>query len=132
MHFGQALAVRTPPGVRSLVVHPGLVLTTLYKEQGPGGNDPSAMQERLDGIPTLRQAQQAPTPLQLVLKTPEEGARTLIYALLAPGLRNGDYLVDCEVKTVANALLRATQLCYPRTGSLFFDHLPPARVHVHR
>ena len=43
------------------------------------------------------------SPLSLVLKTPADGCRTMVYALLAPGLPSGSYLSDCEITDVAPA-----------------------------
>lgn len=108
--FAQELAERAPPGIRSVATHPGVVLTTLFKELGPdyqeGSNvsptGNSAVEDRLAGIPALRTLQ-ANTPLKVVLKSPEEGARPLLYSLLAPGLPTGSYVVDCEVRDVAPA-----------------------------
>jgi len=107
MLFAQELAERAPAGVRSLVVHPGLVLTTLFKELGPsyaggGFTGRSAVEDRLAGIPALRELQSS-TPLKLVLKSPTEGCRPLLYALLAPGLANGAYIADCEVRDISPA-----------------------------
>ena len=100
MLFAQELAQRTrSSGVRSIATHPGVVLTTLFKELGPdyqassGGSglrSKSAVEDRLDGIPALRTIREA-TPLKLVLKSPEEGCRPLLYSLLAPGLPSGGY-----------------------------------------
>ena len=39
----------------------------------------------------------------LVFKKPEDGCRTLVYALLAPGLPSGSYLSDMEITDVAPA-----------------------------
>lgn len=57
MLFAQELAKRAPPGVTSTAAHPGLVLTTLFKELGPSyepglGGSPtgnSAVDDRLAG-----------------------------------------------------------------------------------
>lgn len=96
--------------MRSLAVHPGVVLTGLFKELGPSypagsGASPSglsAVEDRLSGLPALSQLREA-TPLKLVLKSPEEGARPLLYALLAPGLPSGGYVADCELRDIAPA-----------------------------
>lgn len=115
MLFAQELAAnRAPAGVRSVAAHPGVVLTTLFKELGPNyeagtglssGGSPtgrSAVGDRLAGIPALRTLQEQ-TPLGLVLKSPREGSRPIVHALLAPGLANGAYVVDCEVRDIAPA-----------------------------
>jgi len=108
MLFAQELAKRAPPGVTSTAAHPGLVLTTLFKELGPSyepglGGSPtgnSAVDDRLAGIPALKSLRDA-TPLKVVLKTPAEGCRPLMYALLAPGLPNGGYIADCELRDIS-------------------------------
>ena len=112
MLFAQELAQRTrSSGVRSIATHPGVVLTTLFKELGPdyqassGGSGlrgKSAVEDRLDGIPALRTIREA-TPLKLVLKSPEEGCRPLLYSLLAPGLPSGGYVVDCALTDISPA-----------------------------
>ena len=108
MLFAQELAQRAPAGVVSTVAHPGLVLTTLFKELGPnyepdsGGSlsGKSAVDDRLAGIPALKMLRDS-TPLKVVLKSPEEGCRPLMYALLAPGLPNGAYISDCELRDIS-------------------------------
>lgn len=110
MLFAQELAKRAPPGVLSTAAHPGLVLTTLFKELGPSyaaasADSPTgraAVDDRLAGIPALR-ALQSSTPLKAVLKSPQEGCRPLLYALLAPGLPAGGYVADCEVRDISPA-----------------------------
>ena len=110
MLFAQELAQRTcSSGVRSIATHPGVVLTTLFKELGPdyqassgGLRGKSAVEDRLDGIPALRTIREA-TPLKLVLKSPEEGCRPLLYSLLAPGLPSGGYVVDCALTDISPA-----------------------------
>ena len=110
LQFAQELANRAPRRVRSLAVHPGLVLTTLFKELGPnyqagsGGSvtGRSAVEDRLAGLPGLRDLQAA-TPLKVLLKSPAEGSRPLLYALLAPGLPNGAYMADCQVRDTSPA-----------------------------
>ena len=74
MLFAQELAQRAPAGVVSTVAHPGLVLTTLFKELGPnyepdsGGSlsGKSAVDDRLAGIPALKMLRDS-TPLKVVL-----------------------------------------------------------------
>ena len=58
------------------------------------------------------------SPLKLVLKTPEEGCRPLIYALLAPRLSNGGYVVDCELRDIAPLAksVRAQEALWEWTG----------------
>jgi len=110
LQFAQELAQRAPSNIRSLAVHPGLVLTTLFKELGPNYSagemgsvtGRSAVEDRLAGLPNLRELQST-TPLKVVLKSPEEGSRPLLYALLAPGLPNGAYLADCELRDTSPA-----------------------------
>jgi NAD(P)-dependent dehydrogenase (short-subunit alcohol dehydrogenase family) len=111
MLFAQELAQRTrSSGVRSIATHPGVVLTTLFKELGPdyqassggGLRGKSAVEDRLDGIPALRTIREA-TPLKVVLKSPEEGCRPLLYSLLAPGLPSGGYVVDCALTDISPA-----------------------------
>lgn len=112
MLYGQELAQRAPPGVRSVVAHPGLVLTSLFKELGPryDAGSPfngagsftgrSAVEDRLAGIPALRRLQEQ-TPLKIVLKSPSEGARPILHALLAPGLPQGGFVADCELRDIS-------------------------------
>jgi len=38
-----------------------------------------------------------------VLKAPDEGCRPLLYALLAPGLPSGGYVVDCALTDISPA-----------------------------
>ena len=111
MLFAQELAQRTrSSGVRSIATHPGVVLTTLFKELGPnyqassGGSftGKSAVEDRLAGIPALKTLRES-TPLKLVLKSPEEGCRPLLYSLLAPGLPSGGYVVDCALTDISPA-----------------------------
>ena len=108
MLFAQELAQRTR--VRSIAAHPGVVLTTLFKELGPDYeaassgslSGKSAVDDRLAGIPALRTIREA-TPLKVVLKSPEEGCRPLLYSLLAPGLPSGGYIVDCALTDISPA-----------------------------
>ena len=58
------------------------------------------MDDRLAGIPALKMLRDS-TPLKVVLKSPEEGCRPLMYALLAPGLPNGAYISDCELRDIS-------------------------------
>ena len=111
MLFAQELAQRTrSSGVRSIATHPGVVLTTLFKELGPnyeassGGSltGKSAVDDRLAGIPALRSIRES-TPLKVVLKSPVEGCRPLLYSLLAPGLPSGGYVVDCALTDISPA-----------------------------
>jgi len=111
MLFAQELAQRTrSSGVRSIATHPGVVLTTLFKELGPDYqaessgslSGKSAVEDRLAGIPALRTIREA-TPLKVVLKSPEEGCRPLLYSLLAPGLPSGGYIVDCALTDISPA-----------------------------
>lgn len=92
----QELAQRAAPSagrLTSLAVHPGVVATSLFREFGPL----STPLPSLDG-PALQAS-----PLSLVLKTSEEGSRTSLYALLAPGLPSGSYLSDCALTDVSPA-----------------------------
>lgn len=111
MLFAQELADRTRAScVRSIATHPGVVLTTLFKELGPnyeagsGGSltGKSAVDDRLAGLPALASFREQ-TPLKLVLKAPDEGCRPLLYALLAPGLPSGGYVVDCALTDISPA-----------------------------
>ena len=110
MLFAQELASRAPAGVVATAAHPGLVLTTLFKELGPSYDagsgfsrtGRSAVDDRLAGVPRLR-ALQASTPLKLVLKSPAEGCRPIVYALLAPGLPRGGFVSDCELRDISPA-----------------------------
>lgn len=89
--FAQELAQRQPPSATqrlcSLAVHPGVVATSLFREFGAAS---------LEGL-----AEQ--TPLGLVLKSPSDGCRPLVYALLAPRLPTGSYISDCELTDVSPA-----------------------------
>ena len=111
MLFAQELAQRSrASGLRSIATHPGVVLTTLFKELGPdyqasssaSPTGKSAVDDRLAGITTLVKIREA-TPLKLVLKSPEEGCRPLLYSLLAPGLPSGGYVVDCTLTDISPA-----------------------------
>ena len=111
MLFAQELAERTrSSAVRSIAAHPGVVLTGLFKELGPSypasstfsPKGQSAIEDRLGGIPALRQIR-ASTPLKWVLKSPEEGCRSLLYSLLAPDLPSGAYVVDCRQTDISPA-----------------------------
>lgn len=117
MLFAQELAQRTrSSGVRSIATHPGVVLTTLFKELGPNYEaassgsvtGKSAVDDRLAGIPALRTIQ-ANTPLKVVLKSPAEGCRPLLYSLLAPGLPSGGYVVDCALSDISPASKSAAE-----------------------
>jgi len=111
MLFAQELAQRTRSSVvRSIATHPGVVLTTLFKELGPDYqaassgslSGKSAVEDRLAGIPALRSIREA-TPLKIVLKSPGEGCRPLLYSLLAPDLPSGGYIVDCALTDISPA-----------------------------
>ena len=62
----------------------------------------SAVNDRLAGIPALRTLQES-TPLKVVLKTPQEGCRPILYALLAPRLPSGGFISDCELRDISPA-----------------------------
>ena len=94
----------------ALSVHPGVVATSLFREFG-SSISPAAepLKAVLEASP-VRPPSQADalnllgeSPLSLVLKTPADGCRTMVYALLAPGLPSGSYLSDCEITDVAPA-----------------------------
>jgi NAD(P)-dependent dehydrogenase (short-subunit alcohol dehydrogenase family) len=108
MLFAQELAQRTRSSkVRSIAAHPGAVLTTLFKELGPdymsgSATGKSAVEDRLDGIPALKRFREN-TPLKVVLKSAEEGSRPLLYALLAPDLPSGSFIVDCALTDTSPA-----------------------------
>merc|ERR1719469_1053939 len=109
MLFAQELAQRTRSSVvRSIATHPGVVLTTLFKELGPdyqaarSGSLSGKSADRLAGIPALRSIREA-MPLKIVLKSPGEGCRPLLYSLLAPDLPSGGYIVDCALTDISPA-----------------------------
>ena len=74
-----------------------------YQAESSGSlSGKSAVEDRLAGIPALRTIREA-TPLKVVLKSPEEGCRPLLYSLLAPGLPSGGYIVDCALTDISPA-----------------------------
>ena len=90
--FTQELAARHSP--TSVAVHPGVVATSLFRDFG-------ATAPPLPPLPYARQALEtvgsvlfAAPPVKLLVKTPADGSRTLIHALLAPGVKSGTYLSD--------------------------------------
>lgn len=116
VQFTMELAEReraTGPGkLTALSVHPGVVATSLFREFGDVvnkspvaaplnavlGASPISPPSQVDAMSLIEK-----TPLSLVVKTPSDGCRTLVYALLAPGLPTGSYLSDCEITDVAPA-----------------------------
>lgn len=83
--FAQELAERAPsPRFKSLAVHPGVVATSLFRDFGAAA-PPAQVLGLLDD-----------TPLGLVFRSPRDGCRSSLYALLSPTVPNGAYVVDCE------------------------------------
>jgi NAD(P)-dependent dehydrogenase (short-subunit alcohol dehydrogenase family) len=115
--FARALAQRYPPTrLTSLAVHPGVVATSLFREFKPSAAQlpiplpPIPLPPGGLGGPSFDSAVASAgkaildnPAVGLVFKKPEDGCRTLVYALLAPGLPSGSYLSDMELTDVAPA-----------------------------
>lgn len=115
--FARALAQRYPPTrLTSLAVHPGIVATSLFREFKPSAAQlpiplpPIPLPPGGLGGPSFDSAVASAgkaildnPAVGLVFKKPEDGCRTLVYALLAPGLPSGSYLSDMELTDVAPA-----------------------------
>ena len=83
----------------SLAVHPGVVATSLFREFAPtGAADAVSLPPQAEEV--LSTLADTP-PARLLFKLPDDGCRTLCYALLAPGLPTGAYLSDCELTDVS-------------------------------
>ncbi|CAH0717763.1 unnamed protein product, partial [Brenthis ino] len=82
MLWTRELAKRLPEGVTVNSVHPGLVKTNIF-------NKFSAFYKRILFL-----------IIDLVYKTPLEGAQTIIHLCVSPKLENstGGYYVDCEIR----------------------------------
>jgi NAD(P)-dependent dehydrogenase (short-subunit alcohol dehydrogenase family) len=107
IYFAQALTQRQPmtaeQRLTSLSVHPGVVATSLFRDFSPGGL-PLPPSAQLDAtVSSVANALFDAPPVKLLLKKPEDGCRTSMYALLAPGLPTGSYLSDCELTDVSPA-----------------------------
>lgn len=118
VYFARELALRVdapPRRFSSLAVHPGVVATSLFREFGGGGAAAAP------ALGTLLEK----TPLRLVLKTPADGARTLVYALVAPSLPSGSYLSDCELTDVSPAAkdARAASALWKWTNNFLDERL---------
>lgn len=103
--FAQELAERWPrtmsQRLTSLAVHPGVVTTSLFREFGVGGirGVPAAPTEKT--LQSLSSAVLEAPPTKLLIKSPKEGCRTLVHALLAPDLPTGSYLSDQTLTDVS-------------------------------
>ena len=94
--------------VTCLSCHPGVVATSLFRDffatqqlPGPAGSMAAAAlapaRVALEGaLPSAEQFGRLldDSPLKLLLKSPSQGARTPVFALVAPGLPTGAYLSD--------------------------------------
>jgi NAD(P)-dependent dehydrogenase (short-subunit alcohol dehydrogenase family) len=80
-------------GVHAYAVHPGVILTDLFRHLGPAATENVVVQAE-------KAAQRSGTA---ATKTVESGAATSVFAATSPGLeqRGGTYLIDCAVSDTA-------------------------------
>merc|ERR1712023_178951 len=85
--FARQLAVemekQQTPSIKSIAIHPGVVATQLFRELIPSQtSDSTSSIDNVSGGSFFDSFVSSSS--SLLLKSPEEGARTLIYAAVAP------------------------------------------------
>eukprot|EP00466_Bigelowiella_natans_P021244 jgi/Bigna1/91380/estExt_fgenesh1_pg.C_990005 len=108
--FARQLAVEMEkqgtPWIKSIAIHPGVVATQLFRELLPSQTSTSTSSSIADDYSGSSRSfldALVSSSSSLILKSPEEGARTLIYAAVAPQVVSGSYMVDCEQQQVSPA-----------------------------
>lgn len=112
------ISSKSTSSILSLSVHPGRVLTNLWKSQQPGSN--LLLHAVSEYIST---------------KSPEQGASSIVYCCLADSIhfQQGDFIVDCNSNTPSDIALnkQIRKRLWDETEKMIEEsgfHMPPAIV----